>query len=175
MQKIKGSSNYKISFTLNKRAIEIEVKPSSLLLDVLRDDLNLTGTKPGCNEGECGACTVLVNGAAVNSCLYLAVNAHGKEITTIEGLINYEGELDEVQQAMVENGAVQCGFCTSGMVMSIKALQNFYNNHKNVQGALSSGNPTKEEIKKWLEGNLCRCTGYVKILEAAEKVLMKEE
>ena len=175
MHKMKEGGKYKISFILNKKKINLEVKPSALLLDVLRDDLNLKGTKPGCNEGECGACTVLINGNSINSCLYLAVNANGKEITTIEGLISNDGTLDAVQQSMVDNGAVQCGFCTSGMVMSIKALENLYNNHKNVQGALPSGKPTREEIKKWLEGNLCRCTGYVKIIDAAEKILMQEE
>lgn len=164
-----------ISFSLNGKKVSVVVKASAVLLDVIRDNFNLKGTKPGCHEGECGACTVLVNGDAVNSCLFLAVNANGKEITTIEGLTHPDGTLDPVQDALVQNGAVQCGFCTSGMALSIKALENHYNNHKGVQGALKSGTPSREEIKKWLEGNLCRCTGYVKIIDAAEKLLSNEE
>ncbi|NUM31499.1 MAG: (2Fe-2S)-binding protein [Bacteroidetes bacterium] len=172
MVKIKGTNKYKISFLLNQTKVEVIVKASAILLDVLREDLNLTGTKPGCNEGECGACTVLINGAAVNSCLYLAVNADGKEITTIEGLVNNESELDPIQNTLIENGAVQCGFCTSGMVMSIKSLQNYYiSKNKSAKTKIA---PTNQEIKKWLEGNLCRCTGYVKIIEAAEKLLTEK-
>lgn len=169
------SNMHVISFTLNGKKVSACIKASSVLLDVIRDNFNLKGTKPGCHEGECGACTVLIDGDAVNSCLFLAVNANGKEITTIEGLTHADGSLDPVQDALVQNGAVQCGFCTSGMAMSIKALENHYNNHKNVQGGLKSGSPTREEIKKWLEGNLCRCTGYVKIIDAAEKLLSNEE
>lgn len=170
-----GKEKIEISFLINKKPVKIVVNASAILLDVIREELGLKGTKPGCNEGECGACTVLINGNAVNSCLYLAVNANGKEITTIEGLLKNDGTLDEVQEAMIENGAVQCGFCTSGMVLSIKALENLYNNHNNVQGALASGKPSRDEIKKWLEGNLCRCTGYIKIIDAAEKILMQGE
>jgi len=176
LMKNKNSNNniHKVSFSLNGKKVAIEVKSSAVLLDIIRDNFNLKGTKPGCNEGECGACTVLVNGEAVNSCLFLAVNANGKEITTIEGLTHSDGTLDPVQDALIQNGAVQCGFCTSGMAMSIKALENHYNNHKGVQGAIKSGSPSREEIKKWLEGNLCRCTGYIKIIDAAEKLFSNE-
>ena len=154
---------HKISFTLNRKNVSCEVKPSAILLDVIRDVFELKGTKSGCNEGECGCCTVLVNDAPVNSCLFLSINAQGKNITTIEGLAKEDGTLDAVQEALVQNGAVQCGFCTSGMAMSIKAMQNKFRIEKR--------KPTKEEIKKYLEGNLCRCTGYVKIIDAAENVL----
>lgn len=164
-----------ISFTLNGKNVSCEVKPSSVLLDVIRDRFELKGTKPGCNEGECGACTVLVNGAPINSCLFLAVNANGKEIITIEGLAKPDGNLDEVQEALVQNGAVQCGFCTSGMAMAIKGLQNHCEHSHHVLGENKNETPSRNEIKKWLEGNLCRCTGYVKIIDAAEKLLSKEE
>ncbi|MCC6601441.1 MAG: 2Fe-2S iron-sulfur cluster binding domain-containing protein, partial [Crocinitomicaceae bacterium] len=116
----KNNSFHKISFLLNGKNVSCEVKASAVLLDIIRDRFELKGTKPGCNEGECGACTVLLNGAPVNSCLFLAVNANGKEITTIEGLTKPDGSLDEVQEALVHNGAVQCVFCTSGMAMAIK-------------------------------------------------------
>src|SRR5574343_29391 len=169
------SNMHMVSFSLNGKKVSVVVKPAAVLLDVIRDNFNLKGTKPGCHEGECGACTVLVNGNAVNSCLFLAVNANGKEITTIEGLTRPDGTLDSVQEKLVENGAVQCGFCTSGMAMSIKALENHYNNHKGVQGALKNGSPSRDEIKKWLEGNLCRVTGYIKIIDAAEKLLTNED
>lgn len=177
--KKKGKSNkqspLKLSFTLNGRKVSCEVKPSAVLLDVLRDVFELKGTKPGCNEGECGACTLLMNGAPINSCLFLAVNASGKEIRTIEGLAKSDGTQDEVQQALVQNGAVQCGFCTSGMAMAIKGLQNHCEHSHHVLGEGKNETPSRDEIKKWLEGNLCRCTGYVKIIDAAEKLLSKEE
>lgn len=169
------SNVHLISFVLNGKAVSVITKPTTVLLDLIRDHFQLKGTKPGCHEGECGACTILVDGDPVNSCLYLAVNSDGKEITTIEGLTRKDGSLDPVQEALVHNGAVQCGFCTSGMAMTIKAMENHYNNHKGVQGALKSGVPSREEIKKWLEGNLCRCTGYIKIIDAAEKILSNEE
>ena len=164
-----------VNFELNGKNILVNVKPSSVLLDVLRDELGLKGTKPGCLEGECGACSVLIDGNAINSCLYLTINAQGKKITTIEGITRPNGSLDPVQDALVKNGAVQCGFCTSGMVVSIKALENHHSERRNVQGALRSGTPSRDEIKKWLEGNLWRCTGYIKIIDAAEKVLSREE
>lgn len=151
-----------ISFILNGKNVSCEIKPSAILLDVIRDVFELKGTKPGCNEGECGACTVLVNDASVNSCLFLAVNANGKEVTTIEGLTKEDGALDIVQKSLVESGAVQCGFCTPGMVMNILAMQKKYKSEKK--------RPSRDEIKKWMEGNLCRCTGYVKIAEAVEKL-----
>jgi len=143
----------KIRFTVNGRSVEQEVDPGLRLLDLLREQLHLTGTKEGCGEGECGACTVLVDGRPVNSCLLLAVQADGSEILTIEGLASGD-RLHPIQQAFVECGAVQCGFCTPGFIMSTYAL------------LLHTPNPSDEEIRFALEGNLCRCTGYEKILEA---------
>jgi len=153
-----------IKFTLNGKQIEREIPSSLILIDLIRDGLGLKGTKPGCNEGECGACTVLINGSAVCSCLYLAINANGKEIVTVEGLygVGADGGLDPVQEAMIAHGAVQCGFCTPGLVMSIKAF------HRECEH--DSIKPDRELIKKSLEGNLCRCTGYVKIIEAVESL-----
>jgi len=145
----------KIRCTVNGRSIEREVRPDMRLLDFLREDLALTGTKEGCGEGECGACTVLLNGRAVNSCLVLAMQADGLEILTIEGLEN-EGQLHPLQEAFVETGGVQCGFCTPGFILSAYALLSEH------------PNPTEEEILTALEGNICRCTGYAKILEAVQ-------
>jgi len=134
-----------------------------LLIDLVRDELMLKGTKPGCLEGECGACTVLVDGYAVNSCLYLAVNVDGREVITVEGISSdINGKLDPVQEAMIQHGAVQCGFCTPGMVMSIKSLQK--------EAEVDSVVPDREQIKKAIEGNLCRCTGYTKIVDAVESL-----
>lgn len=166
MKGIKNSkeNTVEISFTINGKKIKKQIKSSLLLIDLVREELGLTGTKYGCNEGECGACSVLVNGTAINSCLYPAINVDGKNLTTVEGLSN-EKEMDIVQAAMVEKGAVQCGFCSPGMAISIKSLQNYYGKKKR--------KPGREELKKGLEGNLCRCTGYVKIIEAAEAVLTK--
>lgn len=155
----------KITFKINGESATQEIKPSLLLIDLIRDVLQLKGTKPGCLEGECGACSVIVNGAAINSCMYLAINVDGKEVTTIEGLGNNENPLDHVQEKMLEHGAVQCGFCTSGMVMTTKA----YSDKCIAEGVT----PTREEVKKSLEGNLCRCTGYAKIIDAAEAVYKK--
>jgi carbon-monoxide dehydrogenase small subunit len=143
------------TFTVNGRTIRVEIEPHKTLLDVLRDDLDLTGTKCGCETGECGACTVLLDGKAVLSCLTLAVTTDGKNIVTIEGLS--EGEaLHPLQSAFIEHGAIQCGYCTPGMILSANSLLN------------DNPNPTPEEIKKALSGNLCRCTGYQKIIEAVE-------
>ena len=138
-----------------------------MLIDLIRDGLSLKGTKPGCLEGECGACTVLINGEAVNSCLYLAINIDGKEVTTIEGLSwdTEEETLDPVQEAIIKYGAVQCGYCTPGMVMSIKSYQEQCKAEKIV--------PNRDEIKIALEGNLCRCTGYTKIINAVESLFNK--
>lgn len=144
-----------IELKVNGDLFEVAVKQDELLIDVLRDRLGLTGTKRGCGKGQCGSCTVLIDGEASSSCLIKAVKAQGKEITTIEGLAG-EGELDPIQKSFVEHGAVQCGYCTPGMVMTAKGLLN-----KNPA-------PTSEEIKKALSGNLCRCTGYVKIIEAVQ-------
>jgi carbon-monoxide dehydrogenase small subunit len=135
----------------------LEVETHRTLLEVIRDDLGLTGTKLGCGGGECGACTVILNGKAVKSCLMLAFDADGKEILTIEGLAR-EGELHPLQRAFVEHGAIQCGFCTSGMIMASKALLD------------ENPHPSEQHIKDALAGNLCRCTGYVKILEAVSSV-----
>ena len=151
-----------ITFKINGESITKEVKPALLLIDLIRDHLKLKGTKPGCLEGECGACSVIVNGDAINSCMYLAINVNGKEVTTIEGLGDKENPLHKVQEKMVEHGAVQCGFCTSGMVMTTKAYSD-----KCIEEGIT---PTREEVTKSLEGNLCRCTGYAKIIDAAEAV-----
>ncbi len=149
-----------ITISVNGKECELQVKPWATLLDVIREDLGLTGTKEGCGMGECGACTVIMDGQIVNACLILAVEANGKTITTIEGLSNGE-ELHPIQQAFVEIGGLQCGFCTPGMVLSTKVLLD--RNH----------NPTDEEIKKGLEGNFCRCTGYTKIIESVKDAARK--
>ncbi len=146
----------KIHLEVNGENHRLEVEPNETLLDVLRRRLNLTGTKRGCDTGDCGACTVLINDFPMMSCLTLAVDADEKKITTIEGL-NVKGTLHPVQKSFVKHGAVQCGFCTSGMVLSAKALLD------------EKPEPTEDEIKKALSGNLCRCTGYVKIIEAVQK------
>ncbi len=152
-----------ISFTINGKRKELTIPSSMPLIDLIREKLGLKGTKPGCLEGECGACAVLIDGEAVNSCLYLAINIDGREVTTIEGLTDDpNAALDEVQEAIVEHGAVQCGFCTPGMIMALKSFQH----HCEKEGK----KPDREEIRKNLEGNLCRCTGYVKIIDAAESL-----
>ena len=141
------------NFIVNGRTYEIVIEPHMTLLEVLRDKLDLTGTKLSCGKGSCGACTVLVNGKNVCSCLTLAVTAKEKNILTIEGVAN-SAILHPIQKSFIEHGAIQCGFCTPGMIMSAKALLD-----KNLK-------PTREEIKEALVGNLCRCTGYMKIIEA---------
>jgi carbon-monoxide dehydrogenase small subunit len=151
----------KVRFKLNGKMVNIEVQPNLTLLDVLRDHLGLTGTKKGCEKGECGACTVLLDGKNVNSCMVLIGQAEDKEVITIEGL-SKNGELDAIQKAFAEKGAVQCGYCTPGMIMSVKALLN------------KNPSPTREEIKEGISGNLCRCTGYEQILEAVEAVVKGE-
>lgn len=145
-----------LKLKVNGKYYNINVNPSKRLLDVIREDLKLTGTKEGCSEGECGACTVIMDGKAVNSCMILAVQARESELITVEGL-EKDGELDELQKAFIKKGAVQCGFCTSGMLMSLKAL------------LMQNPDPSDDEIKIAIEGNLCRCTGYVKIKEAVKE------
>jgi xanthine dehydrogenase YagT iron-sulfur-binding subunit len=143
-----------IELTVNGRVYAVRVEPRRTLLDALREDLNLTGAKPGCNMGQCGACTVLVEGEAVYSCLLLAIECQGQAITTIEGLAR-DDELDPVQQAFIEHDALQCGFCTPGQVLALKAL------------LLRNEHPTDDEIERAMSGNLCRCGAYPKILAAA--------
>ncbi len=144
-----------IDLKVNGQTYEVETQPWRTLAEVLRDQLNLTGTKISCAEGHCGACTVIINGKAVNSCLMLISEAQGKEILTIEGL-SKGGELHPIQDAFVTHGAVQCGFCTPGIIMGAKAF------------LLENPDPSEEEIKKALSGHLCRCTGYVQIIEAVK-------
>ncbi len=144
-----------INLTINDQAYEIAVESNKTLADMLRYDLDLTGTKKGCDTGDCGACTVILNGDAVNSCLVLAVQTDGAVIETIEGLATDQG-LHPIQEAFVEKGAIQCGFCSPGMIMSTKNLLD------------KNPNPTEQEIRKGISGNLCRCTGYQKIFEAID-------
>ena len=142
-----------IELCINGKKRKVETTTSTRLLDLIRDDLHLTGTKEGCGKGECGACTVIMNGELVASCLVLAPQADGVVITTIEG-VGDDKCLDPVQEAFVETGAVQCGFCTPGMILSAKKLLE------------ENPHPTEEEIKRGISGNLCRCTGYQKIIDA---------
>lgn len=143
-----------IRFTVNGDAVQVEVFPHWNLLRVLRDELELTGAKPGCGEGECGACTVLVNGSPINSCIYPILEVEGKEVLTIEGLLGNDNKLHPIQEAFLEKAGVQCGFCTPGMIMSAKALLD------------QNPNPSENEIRHALAGNMCRCTGYVQIVES---------
>jgi len=142
-----------LSFIVNGEAVRLKAMPHATLLDVLRNDLELTGTKYGCGEGECGACSVLLNGKVVNSCLVLALECEGSQILTIEGL-STNGRLHPIQKAFIDYGAIQCGFCTPGMIMATYALLE------------ANPSPTAMEVKRGLEGNLCRCTGYRKIVDA---------
>src|SRR6059036_2047111 len=144
-----------MTLTVNGTPYEVAVEPRQSLLQLLREELHLTGTKEGCSEGECGACTVLLDGKTVDSCLIFALEAQGREVTTIEGLAQGD-QLHPVQKAFAEYGAVQCGFCTPGMILSAKALLD------------SNPHPTEAEIRQSISGNLCRCTGYVKIVEAIQ-------
>ncbi len=145
-----------IQLTVNGEEYEAVVAPNQTLLEVLRDDLYLTGTKEGCGEGACGTCTVLLDGKPVRSCLTLAVEVQGSEITTIEGLASM-GELQPIQRAFVEHGAIQCGFCAPGMILTAKALLD------------ENPSPTEQEVRQAISGNVCRCTGYAKIVEAMLK------
>ena len=151
-----------ITLTVNGTERELAIEPNRTLLDVLRYDLELTGTKKGCDVGECGSCTVILNGKPVNACLVLAIRANGAEILTIEGLKPSQG-LHPLQQAFVEKGAIQCGFCSPGMLLSASSLLK------------QNPNPTEEEIRTALSGNLCRCTGYQKIVEAIQSIAKGDE
>ena len=148
-------------FTLNGRRVEVEAHPLARLLDVLREECGLTGTKEGCGKGECGACTIFVDGKPVDSCLMLTIQAQGADIVTIEGLMR-NGQLDAVQEGFISEGGVQCGFCIPGMIMAARALLDEF------------PEPTLDQIKYGLGGNLCRCTGYTKIFEAVLKAAQME-
>ncbi|MGD8562482.1 MAG: (2Fe-2S)-binding protein [Desulfarculaceae bacterium] len=143
-----------IELIVNGDRYEVAVDPWRTLAEVLREDLNLTGTKIGCNQGDCGACTVLIEGRSVSSCLTLAMEAHKREVTTIEGLAPSPQEMHPLQQAFIDKGAVQCGYCTGGMILSAKHLLDH------------NPEPDEDQIRKGLSGNLCRCTGYAKIVDA---------
>lgn len=145
-----------ISFVINGQPWKGQVEPNEMLLDIIREKVGLTGTKKGCDSGECGACTVILDGQSVNSCIVPAIEVGGKEILTIEGLARGQ-ELHPIQEAFISEGAVQCGFCTPGMIMSTKALLD------------SNPHPSNQEICQGLAGNLCRCTGYGRIVAAVEK------
>lgn len=146
-----------IEFTLNGEVVECLVDNQRTLLKMIREDFDLTGAKEGCAAGECGACTIIMDGKALNACLVLAVEADGTEITTIEGLV-VNGELDPLQVSFIDNAALQCGYCTPGMIMTAKAMLE------------ENPNPTENEIREGISGNLCRCTGYKKIVEAIQVV-----
>ena len=148
-----------ITVTVNGQRRELGVDVRSSLLEMLREELRLTGTKQGCGVGECGSCTVNVDGELVDSCIYLAVWADGKSVTTIEGVASADGALSDVQQSFIDSGAIQCGFCTPGLVIAATALL-----EKNPR-------PTRDEIRRGLSGNLCRCTGYQKIVDAVENTV----
>ena len=145
-----------IEFNVNGKEYKMDICPTMRLVDVLRNELGLTGTKEGCGEGECGSCTVIMGGKAVNSCLVLAPQIRGQEILTVEAL-EKDGQLDSLQESFINNSAIQCGYCTPGMLMSAKAL------------LMANSNPSEEEIKIAISGNLCRCTGYNKIVHAIKE------
>ncbi len=146
-----------VELDVNGEQYELRCSPETTLLDVLRRELSLTGSKRGCNQGVCGACSVLLDGKVVRSCLTLAANVGDRKVTTIEGLAA-DGRIKAIEQAFLESGAVQCGFCTPGMVIALQALRE------------STNTPTQEELTEAMSGNLCRCSGYVKIMEAAARV-----
>jgi len=149
-----------IEITINGRKRRFDVEPNKLLLNLVRDELYLTGTKYGCGIGECGACTVHLDGEAVLACMVLAVDADGRSVTTIEGVADGD-RLDPVQEAYIEEGAIQCGFCTPGFIMSTKALLK------------ENPDPSEGEIREYLKGNYCRCTGYVNIIKAVQSAAKK--
>jgi len=147
-----------ISFVFNGNSIKMPVEDHWTLLHLIREELGYTGTKEGCGGGECGACTVIVDGEAVNSCLYLAAEINGKKLLTIEGVAAGDGTLHPIQKSFVENGGIQCGFCSPGMIMSAKALLD------------RTANASEEAVKEAIAGNLCRCTGYVQIIDSIKAV-----
>ena len=147
-----------ISFTFNGNQLKMAVEDHWTLLHLLREELGYTGTKEGCGSGECGACTVIVDGIAVNSCLYLAMEIDGKDLVSIEGLASADGSLHPIQKAFVEKGGIQCGFCSPGMIMSAKALLD------------DNPSATEDDIKEAIAGNICRCTGYVQIIDSIKSV-----
>lgn len=156
-------STLKLSFKVNGKPVSLAVAPNALLVDVLREDLGLTGTKAGCREGECGACTVLLDGEPANSCLLPAMKVAGREVTTIEGLAREDGSLHPLQQAFMDQGAAQCGFCTPGMILNAKALLD------------NNPHPDEGQIRLALSGVLCRCTGYRKIVQAVKTTAQGEQ
>lgn len=151
-----------INLTVNGKDYKLNIDENMRLLDLLRDELKLLGAKEGCGEGECGACTVIMDGKTINSCMVMAFQADGSNIITVEGL-EENGEIHPIQQAFIDVGAVQCGYCTPGMILSVKALLD------------KNPHPTREEIREGISGNLCRCTGYNKIVDAAEKAILYME
>ena len=155
-------AQHRISLTINGELEQVEVPSQMTLLQMLRDKLALTGTKNGCSAGECGACTVMLNGEAVNSCMVLAVECQGANVVTVEGLAQ-DGVLDPVQQAIIDHGGVQCGFCTPGMLISARALLD------------RNPDPSEAEIRAALVGNLCRCTGYLRIVEAVQDAAQRQQ
>ncbi len=156
------SRQYKlVHCTINGKEVEKMVDVRASLTDMLRDDHNLTSVKKGCEVGECGACTVLINGEAFNSCIYLAIWAEGKRIDTLEGLLSPDGKLSDIQEAFIEENAIQCGFCTPGFIMTAAEIMN--------TGRFFS----EDELRKLLSGHLCRCTGYENILRAVKKVMYR--
>ena len=157
-----SKSRMPIAFKLNGQEVEITVKPWQTLLDVLRDELHLTGTKEGCSNGNCGSCTVIFDGKVIDSCLAFGVEADGHEIMTVEGLAQ-EGRIHPIQQAFIDYGALQCGFCTPGFIMSAKAFLD------------KNPHPTENELRTGVAGNLCRCTGYDKIVRAIMSVVTQRE
>jgi carbon-monoxide dehydrogenase small subunit len=154
--------NQLVHCTINGKAVEVMVDIRASLADMLRNDYRLTSVKKGCEVGECGACNVIINGECFNSCIYLAIWADGKEITTTEGLLSADGELSAIQQAFIDEGAVQCGFCTPGFLMSATEI------------VRSGKTYTDDELLKYLSGHLCRCTGYENIFRAVRKLTKKE-
>jgi len=153
---------HQITLTINGGYEQVDVPANMTLLQMLRDKLSLTGTKNGCNAGECGACTVLLDGEPINSCMILAVECAGADIVTVEGLA-HDGVLDPVQQTIIEHGAVQCGFCTPGILISARGLLD------------RNPNPSEDEIREALVGNLCRCTGYLRIIDAVKDAASRQQ